>query len=143
MYLACFLAMTQSCLTFVQSSPIAAHWLPAKVKFDGKAPVEQYFLPENDGDHQKACLRGRAIKGRTVQLPDNYQGFLLELDSKSGDSKQWKSKLAFKEVTYWNYDCHPSNSDPAHKCLEWLSIASKMHEPISTELVNQELQKLS
>ena len=57
----------------------AVHHLPAKIHVDGDAKVNMYFYPVENPDSKQlqATFRGRALAGKTIPLPSNVTGVLL------------------------------------------------------------------
>ena len=66
--------------------------LPCEIKFNGSAPISDYFVVNDDNKVKEAMLRGRLLKGERVSLPSNIEGFNL-----------------FSLVYYRFYDCEFKN----------------------------------
>ena len=57
-------------------------------------------------------------------------GLVVEV-GKSGLTKQNKQARVtstFQEMTVWNYDREPSDTDPWHQALSWSKVAAVIHE---------------
>ena len=49
--------------------------LPCEIKYNGSAPVSDYFVVNDDNKVKEAMLRGRLLKGERVSLPSDIEGF--------------------------------------------------------------------
>ena len=49
--------------------------LPCEIKYNGSAPVSDYFVVNDDNKIKEAMLRGRLLKGERVSLPSDIEGF--------------------------------------------------------------------
>lgn len=50
--------------------------MPCEIKYNGSAPVSEYFVVNDDNKVKEAMFRGRLLKGERVSLPENMEGFL-------------------------------------------------------------------
>uniref|UniRef100_A0A182HG17 Uncharacterized protein n=2 Tax=Anopheles arabiensis TaxID=7173 RepID=A0A182HG17_ANOAR len=137
--------------TSLQDGSIKLQYIPATIKGDGPANLEQFFTPytetQRDGTLCNA-LRGYPLRGKATSLPAGYTGVMLQETKKplsDEDDRTLTFAGAFRDYTYWNYDRQPSRNDPMAKALGWLQLAEVLHgdEPdADTELaVKQERSK--
>ncbi|XP_050920886.1 uncharacterized protein C12B10.15c [Lathyrus oleraceus] len=128
----------------VESLSGRVHLLPCCIKHDGPTEVSHYFKPKPTGvvgedglQLQQSHFRGRLLEGTTLQLPHNYSGFVLgkkNSSSKSDESSDsWESSATFKDITYWNHDCVPSQNDDFFRAFRWISVAEALHSPVTPE----------
>lgn len=89
------------------------------------------------------------LQGREYPLPENVQGIVFSESSKSRSdsvpsskmrktaesnattsepSKVWHSKYTFNSITAWKHDQSPSHVDLVPRTLEWVKIASAIHQ---------------
>jgi hypothetical protein len=108
----------------------ACHWMPCKIKYDGLAPIQQYFHPEtvkrqdlNDDagtnsqieqpvqvattksleSHMAASFRGRGILAQNVhQLPDNILGCVFT--QSSTDTRKLQTGETFRQILEWEHE---------------------------------------
>ena len=78
-----------------------------------------------------AQFRVRQLQGRTLALPDGYDGVLLadtlSASISDGEERRWLKKRRFSELVYWKHDDVPLNSDPLSNCMKWARMASVLH----------------
>lgn len=48
--------------------------LPCEIKYNGSAPVTDYFVINDDNKVKEAMFRGRLLKGERVSLPEDMEG---------------------------------------------------------------------
>uniref|UniRef100_A0A383V873 Uncharacterized protein n=1 Tax=Tetradesmus obliquus TaxID=3088 RepID=A0A383V873_TETOB len=149
-----------------QQIPAASsvNWMPFGIAHDGPCNAAEYFTPTQEQDvgpsqssdnsnsstHFAAHFRGRRLKGTPKQLPEGYQGLLLQPaggakhGSSSSDTQQrsWKALQRFQQITVWNHDTLPAASDWHMRCIDFLALADKVHAPIDPSQVEQELQRM-
>ncbi|XP_052870253.1 ribonuclease H2 subunit C [Anopheles cruzii] len=114
--------------------PLQLHYIPATIDGDGPANVEKFFTPyttecQQDGTVQNA-LRGYPLQGKAMTLPDGYKGVILQETKKplsNDEDRNLTFAGAFRDLTYWNYDRHPSRNDPLAKALNWLQLSEVLH----------------
>ncbi|XP_058728567.1 uncharacterized protein LOC131600419 [Vicia villosa] len=120
------------------------HLLPCCIKHDGPTEVSHYFKPKPTGivgedglQLQQSHFRGRLLEGTALQLPNNYSGFVLGKKNsarKSDDSSDsWETCARFKDITYWNHDCVPSQNDDFLRAFHWITVADALHSPVTPE----------
>ncbi|EQL03862.1 ribonuclease H1/H2 small subunit [Ophiocordyceps sinensis CO18] len=122
--------------------------LPCRVHHTGPVdPVSEYWDPTQSEDSTSvAYFRGRKLKGRTVALPDNFKGVVVERrprekggkqsdiqehDGESADAVETEAlqvTARFEQVLVWS---HGASIDPAtDPCVrgfdEWLQVAAKV-----------------
>ncbi|GAX74488.1 hypothetical protein CEUSTIGMA_g1937.t1 [Chlamydomonas eustigma] len=56
--------------------------------------------------------------------------------------KSWKAKHRTGSIMLWGHDVAPSKTDAGRRCLDFLSVAQKVHAPISKEAVEAQLRIL-
>lgn len=116
-------------------SKVDCHLIACRVKANCEANVDKYFNPTiSECDKQKSVLlssfRGRPLIGRKVELPENCSAFVLH---KSKNSEESIAKESFKQITYWNLDKFPSDSDSLPQAIQWINISNAIHSPISSK----------
>ncbi|XP_062559611.1 uncharacterized protein LOC134224291 [Armigeres subalbatus] len=122
-------------------------YIPATIRGDGPAKVEQYFdsYTEKLEDNTLAnALRGYPLRGKRIDLPENYCGVIFQETSKplsSEEERNFSFAGAFKEFTYWNYDKIPSKNDAFEKALDWMELSSVLHEPLTQEDLKTDVKK--
>ncbi|XP_057862530.1 uncharacterized protein C12B10.15c [Cryptomeria japonica] len=126
------------------------HQLPCVIKYNGQCPVSDYFKPKITGvvvdelELKEASFRGRKLAGTTLSIPGSYCGFVLEkmkpedhndsarasnLEKEGVDA--WNATASFENITYWNHDNMPSESDTFNCCFHWFPVANAIHKPIT------------
>lgn len=143
--------------TSLQDGSIKLQYIPATIKGDGPANLEQFFTPYTEtqrdgsewcsGDWQSVkkktisnnsflllalcnALRGYPLRGKATSLPAGYTGVMLQETKKplsDEDDRTLTFAGAFRDFTYWNYDRQPSRNDPMAKALGWLQLAEVLH----------------
>lgn len=131
--------MGEKTITLKEDTVLQCHLMPCLIDYDNSKSVKakEYFWPtikllkrgsddekQSRGESLTASFRGRPLQGRKVGLPDNYEGFVINKDSKL---KERSSMGKFKEFTYWNWDEIPSNEDSVMKALQWINISKAIH----------------
>ncbi|KAH8696096.1 ribonuclease H2 non-catalytic subunit-domain-containing protein [Talaromyces proteolyticus] len=122
--------------------------LPCKIHHDGSVDISQrYWKPvesENDDSHT-AYFRGRKLRGRTVQLPEGYQGVVAvpsdrvlpatKKDVEGEDTvasepvKVLETQSTFDEFIVWGHETLPAADDAFVKGVEeWVKFAEVMHD---------------
>ncbi|KXJ82252.1 hypothetical protein RP20_CCG014823 [Aedes albopictus] len=116
--------------------PAKLHYIPATIRGDGPAKVEQYFESYTEELEDKTlvnALRGFPLRGKRFTLPPAYSGVMFQETKKplSADEERTMTFAgAFKEFTYWNYDKIPSKNDAFEKALDWMELSDVLHEPL-------------
>lgn len=131
------------------------HQLPCCIKYNGQCCVSDYFKPKITGvvvdelELKEASFRGKRLAGTTLPIPENYRGFVLEkknskreMVSTKGSEKAgldtWNATASFQNITYWNHDTIPSESDTFNCCFHWFAVANAIHKPITAAEVASE-----
>ncbi|XP_061401601.1 uncharacterized protein LOC133337390 [Musca vetustissima] len=130
----------------INKDKLDMHFLPANIKGDGEANVEQYFTAytRKENGFLTNALRGYPLQGETKKVPETFKGIVLQETRKPLDEEAeriLRVKGAFKEFTYWNYDKIPSASDGYSQALQIVEIADVMSEPISEKDVLKEMKE--
>lgn len=129
---------------------VNCHLMPCRIEYKGSTVLaKQYFWPtirllqaggdEDQGRGAKsdyatkadscnlkdnpvlvASFRGRPLQGKKIQLPDGYEGTVVDEDGQKPIGK-------FKELTYWNWDKIPETSDTIVQSLQWFDISKAIH----------------
>ena len=85
-------------------------------------------------------LRGRALKGKSVELPKNVQGFVCRVDDREeDDGKEIVGMQQFNEFTYWNHDALPSGVDAPQRLMKYIQFLDIIHSK-NTPLAQSESQ---
>ncbi|XP_067877989.1 LOW QUALITY PROTEIN: ribonuclease H2 subunit C [Heterodontus francisci] len=114
------------------------HLLPAEIKTDGDANVDQYFIPavrERDGGMQ-VSYRGRALRGQGCPVPPRYVGLVLKEDHEpclEEEDRAVRIKSAFSSLTYWNLETPPTADDSLVTAMTWTQIAEAVHAPVEDQ----------
>jgi ribonuclease H2 subunit C len=133
------------------------HQLPCCIKYNGQCCVSDYFKPKITGvvvdelELKEASFRGKRLAGTTLPIPESYCGFVLEkknskremVSSKGSTSEKggldtWNATASFQNITYWNHDTIPSESDTFNCCFHWFAVADAIHKPITAAEVASE-----
>lgn len=123
----------------------SVHKLPCTIKYDGTAPVQEYFTPTIEQDSSvenrlKATFRGRPLQGRSITLPKDTMGYVLQEEKKESESK-WKTVCAFDQFVNWCLDANPDFERNVNGAIEWLEISKAIHEEVSLEEMTHEETK--
>ncbi|GAB9466465.1 Ribonuclease h2, subunit c [Globisporangium polare] len=150
------MSATRVCLTRCPLPPPEenVHCLPCRIHYDGKAPVKNYFRPEeltgadhvqdvsklssSNGGRQaqrlRAEFRGIQMQGEKLDLRSlGYQGLVLEdsgMTHPDDEGKVWEVDHHFDEITYWDV---PNNNSQANLHLpttlqQWTQLAHAIHD---------------
>lgn len=143
------------------SRKVTPNVLPCSIKYNGTVDAEnRYWSPEPskaDGT-SKAYFRGRKLRGRTVKVPDGYQGVVLEktdkpLPRKAPTAEQLRrmeeedddemeiekpvevktmdQMAKFDEIVVWGHEMVPEDDDVYVKGVqEWIAFAEAVGLPI-------------
>lgn len=115
------------------------HYIPATIRGDGPAKVEQYFEGYTEEQEDKIllnALRGFPLRGKHFSLPEGFSGIIFQETQKplsADEERNFSFAGAFKQFTYWNYDKIPSKNDPLEKALDWIELSHMLHDPLSIE----------
>ncbi|KAH9290318.1 hypothetical protein KI387_034435, partial [Taxus chinensis] len=123
------------------------HQFPRVIKYNGQCPIFDYFQPKITGvvvdelELKEASFRGRKLSGATLSIPGSYCGFVLEKmkpedhngiskasNSEEGGVDSWKETASLDNITYWNHDNLPSESDTFNCCFHWFLVANAIHK---------------
>lgn len=108
--------------------------MPCEIKYNGSAPVSEYFVVNDDNKVKEAMFRGRLLKGERVSLPDNMEGFiylvwlfigLMLVRKKDQQGKDvYEVAASFDEMTDWNTDSMPDKLLPTSvsSCIQWMQM---------------------
>ncbi|KAF1985036.1 hypothetical protein K402DRAFT_422334 [Aulographum hederae CBS 113979] len=131
--------------------------LPCRISHSGPVNTEKrYWNPEAGKDNsQTSYFRGRKLRGKTLKIPEGYQGSVLDVtesvllehpstsnvdeeeqeegdeqeDEKPVDVKVAEEVSKFDEIVVWNHEFLPDMmEDPFAKGMqEWIGFAQAMH----------------
>ncbi|RUS15467.1 ribonuclease H2, subunit C [Endogone sp. FLAS-F59071] len=119
-------------------------------------PIDNATLPlamKDAQDAYDATFRGRALQGQKTKLPANYKGYVFQEttlplspsqenyaypdgdaepeEHHDPDPRRWSATHQFTSITVWDQDQVPRKEvDPYIKAMEWLEVASILHDPI-------------
>ncbi|XP_053671019.1 uncharacterized protein LOC128721304 [Anopheles nili] len=131
--MAVHLRVTQENIESSLKNPMKLHYIPATIKGDGPANLEQCFTPytetQPDGTLRNA-LRGYPLHGKPTKVPEGFTGVIMQETKQplsAEDDRTFTFAGAFRDFTYWNYDRVPSASDPMAKALKWMELADVLH----------------
>ncbi|XP_058833719.1 uncharacterized protein LOC131691392 [Topomyia yanbarensis] len=123
------------------------HYIPATIRGDGPAKVNQYFDTYTEKLEDKTFvngLRGFPLRGKQMELPTGYCGVIFQETQKplsTEENRNFTFAGAFKQFTYWNYDKIPSKNDPLVKALSWMELAQVLHNPLPLHDENGSIEK--
>ncbi|KAL9242661.1 hypothetical protein vseg_016643 [Gypsophila vaccaria] len=141
-----------TCATDLSNNKV--HHLPCCVKYTGPTPVSHYFHPKPSGIEvdgmqvEEAFFRGRKLQGVSVPLPQGYSGFILgkkkssnnktsgrcdASETSNGGENSWETLAKCSNMTFWNHDNLPSQDDASLRLFHLFAVAKALHEPLSTE----------
>ncbi|KAF6825470.1 ribonuclease H1/H2 small subunit [Colletotrichum plurivorum] len=131
-----------------KKSKAVANLLPCRIHHDGPVgETESFWEPktEVDGKHV-AYFRGRKLHGKTVKLPENYTGVVVEKSDKKIETRRPEDdedmedaepqpelgamdvKAEFDEIVIWGHEATADSSDPYVRSIEeWLTVAEQIH----------------
>ncbi|KAI9103776.1 hypothetical protein DFS34DRAFT_298668 [Phlyctochytrium arcticum] len=90
------------------------HRLPCKIVYDGKAPVNTYFIPTTIEGTLSSTFRGRGLIGRKEAVPMKYSGKIL-VDRES----QLACNSTFDQLTLWEHGCGGSSCPHRYMRRRW------------------------
>eukprot|EP00795_Rhopilema_esculentum_P009366 gene9366-17071_t len=117
------------------------HLIPCKVKYSGEASIKEYFEStirdvneslsgESDAKVKEASFRGRPLKGKLIDVPENYEGIVFKEERKPYSDEEERTlipKSRFDEFLYWNLDNKPTENDNIFRAMKWIQIAQVVH----------------
>eukprot|EP01065_Artemidia_motanka_P019172 TRINITY_DN2273_c0_g1_i2.p1 TRINITY_DN2273_c0_g1~~TRINITY_DN2273_c0_g1_i2.p1 ORF type:complete len:155 (+),score=46.15 TRINITY_DN2273_c0_g1_i2:59-466(+) len=111
----------------------AVHLLPCSVQHDGPTDVTAYFKVAGSGDEQQSTLRGRALSGCTVQVPDNQEGWVFR--NSASEPHAWAAHRAVDSFTCWTHGADAvGQSSGLRKLLNgWQTVADCLADPVTPE----------
>nr|OQO13803.1 hypothetical protein B0A51_17036 [Rachicladosporium sp. CCFEE 5018] len=136
------------------SKSLTPNILPCSIKHSGPVGItKQYWSPTSSSNGTSiAYFRGRKLRGKTVKLPPEYGGVLLEKTEKQiiakpsapifdengeleevaavqhVEIKVMDRKASFEHVVVWGHDAMPEDGDEFVKGLgEWIGFAEAIH----------------
>ncbi|KAJ3056158.1 Ribonuclease H2 subunit C [Rhizophlyctis rosea] len=139
-------------ITFPEDNPTIPsqqniHLLPCQIDHNGPANISSYFLvtetPSTKPDVAStpaaptydATFRGRGLKGVTVPVPENFQGFVLREGRTPPDSsavKDLRVESVFDTFTTWGHTILPTRSnDSVLKAMAWANITNDVRAHFS------------
>merc|ERR1711879_150367 len=100
-----------------------------RIALDGVFQIGTYFTKFIRESEEKGCLeaslRGRPLEGEILKLPEGYEAAVIQAVGSDGET--FREVKRVKQLTYWNCDKVPSDSDQFKKAVQWLKIADVMH----------------
>ncbi|CAB9513330.1 Ribonuclease H2 non-catalytic subunit (Ylr154p-like) [Seminavis robusta] len=141
--------MTSEAPTTEENDCQPCHSLPCKIDFNGRAPVEVYFspqeIPHEKNDDAIVCaaqFRGRQLLA--VKPPPHQQttmaGRLLEIDACKARNSEGKVrvKAKFNSILEWKHEHdigtvqnnHSSGNSRVRTAMEWCDVAHALHDAI-------------
>merc|ERR1712039_510554 len=118
-----------------RTRPRATQWLTTKcssfrpTSITMEMKIGTYFTKFIRKSGEKGCLeaslRGRPLEGEILKLPEGYEAAVIQAAGSDGNT--FREVKRVKQLTYWNYDKVPSDSDQFKKAVQWLKIADVMH----------------
>lgn len=164
------LSLKQTDVDVSLQEPAKIHYIPATIRGDGPAKVEQYFDPYTEELEDKStfvlncnsyptpflkililfvvalvnALRGFPLRGKHFTLPAGFNGVIFQETKKplsADEDRNFSFAGAFKEFTYWNYDKIPSKNDAFEKALDWMELSQVLHEPLAADEDSKEAVK--
>lgn len=113
--------------------------IPFKIHADCDANVNKYFnnyIKPDKNETLKASFRGYPLKGRKMNLPEEYVGIILHESIRPAtekDERKFYKVGQFSNITFWNWDKPPSRNDPITQALQWIDVAEALHSPVLEE----------
>ena len=123
--------------------------LPCRIDHNGPAKVtKRFWQPRTEADSTKtAHFRGRRLRGKTIKVPEKYQGLVLKATDKTiiepvqpaEDDDEEEPELpepvkvvdevsTFDEMIVWGHDQVPAADDSFVKGIEeWIAFAEAIH----------------
>ncbi|EED21965.1 conserved hypothetical protein [Talaromyces stipitatus ATCC 10500] len=117
--------------------------LPCRIHYDGPIDTSKrhwHAINDEKEDKQTAYFRGRKLQGRTVQLPEAYQGVvafptdrMVPAANREGavpeePVKILESQATFDQFVVWGHENLPAADDTFVKGVnEWIKLAEAMH----------------
>ncbi|KAJ3544793.1 hypothetical protein NM208_g2868 [Fusarium decemcellulare] len=127
---------------------VVANLLPCRIHHDGPIdPVSTYWAPTSADDGTKlAYFRGRKLQGRTVKLPEQCRGVVVEREqdkdpqptveepAEDGDTETerigtMRVTAEFDEMVVWGHETvADASGDPYVRSIEeWIQVADSIH----------------
>lgn len=112
--------------------------LPCEIKYNGSAPVSDYFVVNDDNKVKEAMFRGRLLKGERVSLPKDIEGFsrffsidigmMIIRKKDSHGSDMFEIAASFDEMTDWNTDTMPNkpSNTSISSCIQWMEMMAEV-----------------
>lgn len=132
-------------------STVKVHLIPFTVECDEvegepqHARVSSYFrvVAGNEG-HCRASFRGREVKGVVARVPEGYVGAIVRVDSlrKEEGERRGKLEATFREITVWDHDFHPMETDNFFEWLKWPALASAIHAEVEGKSIDERNEKM-
>ena len=96
------------------------HLLPCTINYNGPAPIDCYFIPEESLETKEITsnFRGRKLVGKEVKLPEERHGYILE----SFNKNKITINSTFQSITVWEHDIQP-DTQLLLQSLNWFDIA--------------------
>ncbi|KAF2103385.1 ribonuclease H1 small subunit [Rhizodiscina lignyota] len=140
-----------------ESPKVEAHALPCRLHHSGHIDTRNRWKPESQVDGTSTVyFRGRKLRGRTIKLPEGYEGHILKTtetrlpqneplpqippeDANGDDDEGEEDTLVdvkvvedigtFEHITVWGHDAVPGEEeDPyARGIKEWIGLAEAIH----------------
>lgn len=92
----------------------------------------------------QSTFRGRRLKGRKIELPEDYVGVVLKQGRATHSDEQhktWEPLLKFDAFTYWNMDQLPSKNDPVVQVSRWDGGASSPVGGVSASVLSMRVSR--
>ncbi|KAH7171516.1 ribonuclease H2 non-catalytic subunit-domain-containing protein [Dactylonectria macrodidyma] len=131
-----------------ETPKVMANILPCRIHHNGPVePVSAYWAPTSTDDGTKtAYFRGRKLQGKSIKLPAQYRGIVVQktkddalpaaepVDLVEGEDPPeqvgaMKVIAEFDEMVVWDHgNVNDSTGDPYIRSMEeWLQVANQIH----------------
>merc|ERR1711928_220180 len=119
---------------------VTLHSVAAQIDFNGEANVKQYFqinpTTKSEAGKIKTTFRGRPLRGKKVDIPAPYTGFVANKKRDTFSDQQEQTlyvEKTFSSFTCWNLETPPTANDVMVKVCDWMEIADVIHAPVYIE----------
>jgi hypothetical protein len=109
--------MRKGSIRISKDTPSEVKILPCKIEFSGEVNADG-FVPEGTS----GSLYGRSLLGQTVELPEEFQGYV------AAQSTDLITSSKFNEIKYWNWDKPPTDLDQIPQLMNHLKIMTKLYK---------------
>lgn len=109
------------------------------------AHVSSYFVTTTTSATHTASFRGRELRGVVAQVPDGCVGAVVSVDPPGVDhesSRKGRVDGTFEEITVWDHDFVPMESDNFFEWLKWPAFSASIHQEVPRSCIDERTEKM-